>query len=167
MISISATSFSKLFLLYFRRGYPFICSIRSLNVFLRNAATRSTTSSFDSRTIKCLPLVRRIVVSGFSIIISIKSQLRMNSSPFNLLKGITDTTSCYRFRFTSSSRIESDTVMIRELAWKPLCVTIISENSVEMSTLDISSEDVFNAPVPSSPAWQALASLPGRTDFQR
>ena len=54
--------------------------------------------------------------------------------------------------------MESDTVMILELAWNPLCVTIISANSVEISTLDISRDEVFNAPVPFSPAWHSLGS---------
>ncbi len=44
----------------------------------------------------------------------------------------------YLFRFTSSSKMESETVIIRLFAWKPLCVVIISVNSWERSTLLIS-----------------------------
>ena len=54
----------------------------------------------------------------------------------------------YLFRFTSSSINVSDTVIILELAWKPLCVVIISVNSVERSTLDISkTPDEIEPPV--------------------
>ena len=45
----------------------------------------------------------------------------------------------YLLRFVSSSSSVSETVMIRELAWKPRWVVIISVNSAERSTLDISS----------------------------
>ena len=45
----------------------------------------------------------------------------------------------YRFRFTSSSSKVSEVVIIREFAWNPLWVVIISVNSVDRSTLDISS----------------------------
>lgn len=49
----------------------------------------------------------------------------------------------YLLRLVSSSRSVSDTVMIRLLAWKPRCVVIISVNSLERSTFDISSTPVF------------------------
>ena len=57
----------------------------------------------------------------------------------------------------SSSSMVSDTVIIRELAWKPRWVTIISENSWARSTLDISRALFLMAPVPSSPAMVILA----------
>lgn len=60
----------------------------------------------------------------------------------------------YLLRFTSSSRIESEVVIILELAWKPLCVVIRSENSVARLTFDISSEPETTAPEPSYPGMQ-------------
>ena len=47
----------------------------------------------------------------------------------------------YLFILTSSSSIESEVVIILAFAWKPLWVTIISENSLARFTLDISSFD--------------------------
>ena len=56
----------------------------------------------------------------------------------------------------SSSSSVSETVIIREFAWNPLCAVIISVNSLERSTFDISREDVTNAPVP---AWPGITSF--------
>ena len=58
----------------------------------------------------------------------------------------------------SSSNIESETVIIREFAWKPLCVVIISAISDERSTLDISRALVTREPVPSEPGSQRFGS---------
>jgi len=55
---------------------------------LRNSTVLSITSCIGSFTICRLPLVSRIVVSGFSVIVSIRSQLRVNLSPRSLVKTI-------------------------------------------------------------------------------
>lgn len=50
----------------------------------------------------------------------------------------------------------SETVIILEFAWKPLWVTIISENSAERSTFEDSSAEDCSRPVPSVPGTQRL-----------
>ena len=120
---------------------------------------RLFTSSAESRTTYFDPVVNVIVVSGNDSTLSMYNAFNVKVVRFNLVTLIickgpgqgrpdppSQTMLCYRFKFTSSCKISSEVVMIRVLAWNPRCATIISVNSSDRSTLDISREPDLIAP---------------------
>ncbi len=57
----------------------------------------------------------------------------------------------YFFKLTSSCKISSDVVIMRVFAWNPRCATIISVNSSDKSTFDISKAPEIISPAPFKP----------------
>src|ERR1700754_790851 len=72
-----------------------------------------------------------------------------------LLRPSESTQADHRFRFTRSWSISSAVVIVRELASKPRCASIMLVNSDASSTFDISSvpEIVRPKPLPGVPSW--------------
>ncbi len=89
-------------------------------------------------------LIINVFPFNFDTFITVKFRVKgdpFNPSPLN-----------YRFKLTNSCNISSEVVMIFVFAWKPRCAMIISVNSSERSTFDISREPDANRSAILSPA---------------